>query len=1304
MNFLTFNKKKTILFSSLLITSVLSVFTVYAEDTEVFFNSESAINPNVLFIMDNSSSMGLDENKINGKHRIQIMKDALSSVLTNAEDDLNVGIMNYGSAADWRNDYSNGVKFPITPINQLVKPIIEESLKDKNGVIMWNHHRQPAPIASYRNTLVADFDAMTVRQYLSEVANVWEARGNTPIVDALYEAALYYRGGAIKWQDVNGYGGRAAYRAAAHPSTYSYPADTWKKSENYPGHEYPYIPEWYSYGQCTSWYDRRIDKSHFRSLKWASRDWFSPWMKCPDNSGAPNYTPINGSAATIANCRIMRNDYLTSYNNTVGGAFDKVLGKLHDNMTRKEISNTDYEIQAVMETLTDAQLASITAYPVAVAPLTTATLPSRNHPFPRCRIIKEVRCGVGAADGWGKNSLYKCNQENAENCRSWNYEECKDPADRRIATELVCDYDQCTSRYDPPNYNSPIKGDCQSNYIVLMSDGKPEYSNGDRKTAKTKNWATDKTTQIDDMIGKACDDDPYFVAGTCGPELTTFLSTTDQLPGDTGVAAGDQFVHTMVIGFSASITGETGAVDYLKSLVTVKDKPETTDKEGFFLATDQAGLVKAFTDALDEIVVVARSQASPGYSVNVRSGLEHEDDIYIPVFDKNNSASWSGNLKKFKLVDVDGHRHIRGKTPKKDAMTERGLFKPEAWDYWSTNATADGNVVEKGGVAEKLDDPLHRKLFSNLTGDTNVSLWTTANAIQADNDNITNAMVGDPAKVTTELYRKKLIRYIRGWKNGVFSNGIARKHMGDMLHSEPVIITYDKGDAAGNGKQQYIFAGTNEGYLHAFDADTGEEKFAFMPKKLLKNIDRQFDSPDGQEDHVYGIDGAISYLKDGDNVYLFFGLRRGGRAYYAMDVTDVTKPKLMWKIDGADGGDFEHLGQSWSTPYITNVMHDGKKKTAIVFTGGHALEADYGKNDAYDESTVANDIKAATTNFKGDNIYIVNAKTGARLWSLRETMGNTDVEHEIPGGVRILDVNRNGLLDRMYFADIGGNVWRLDLHENLSDPTKSKIVKLAKLGITGSDTVARKFYNEPDVAQLSDNGKTIFTVSVGSGLRPHPINKVITDHMYILLDKQPLSKIIKTGVGKFPDPIEMGDLASVSIAATADAAGKITKTLTHNNFKNGSDDVTKITQTDKRGWYVEFPDAGEKVLAPSITFEGSIIFTTLVPKALTSGELINACESPGTQGRIYAMNILTGEASVNMVDKKDTGTNDNDVFDIISASEIPGRPQRIFNGLKCENGNCTHNVDIRIGKKNSEVGMKNVANIESIYWNDPEKQ
>jgi len=185
----------------------------------------------------------------------------------------------------------------------------------------------------------------------------------------------------------------------------------------------------------------------------------------------------------------------------------------------------------------------------------------------------------------------------------------------------------------------------------------------------------------------------------------------------------------------------------------------------------------------------------------------------------------------------------------------------------------------------------------------------------------------------------------------------------------------------------------------------------------------------------------------------------------------------------------------------------------------------------------------------GDDIFIVDAETGNLLWNMRDDAEHgSNVSHAIPGGVRILDVNRNGFLDRMYFADTGGNVWRLDLDETLG--SESILTKLASLGGGGAN--ARKFYNEPDVAKLRYGGKTKYTISLGSGLRPHPLNTVIKDKMFILVDESPF-----TAVSEDYSVITLGNLSSIT-----QSGGKV---------------------TSEKGWYFGFSDAGEKVLSSSIT-------------------------------------------------------------------------------------------------------------------------
>ena len=121
----------------------------------------------------------------------------------------------------------------------------------------------------------------------------------------------------------------------------------------------------------------------------------------------------------------------------------------------------------------------------------------------------------------------------------------------------------------------------------------------------------------------------------------------------------------------------------------------------------------------------------------------------------------------------------------------------------------------------------------------------------------------------------------------------------------------------------------------------------------------------------------------GEKVYLFFGLRRGGKAYYALDVSDPNKdPTLLWKIDPSQS-DFSELGQTWSKPVLTKLRY-GKNKNlrpVLIFGGGY--------NTRIDEQDVTLREKASTAN-EGTSVYIVNAKTGALIWK-RITLISTKI-------------------------------------------------------------------------------------------------------------------------------------------------------------------------------------------------------------------------------------------------------------------------------------------------------------------------
>lgn len=867
-----------------------------------------------------------------------------------------------------------------------------------------------------------------------------------------------------------------------------------------------------------------------------------------------------------------------------------------------------------------------------------------------------------------------------------------------------------------PTYKSPIESSCQENYIVLMTDGAPTYrdSNGNAQQgpfARIRNTSNGPQGTLASAISSCNTAAGVGFQGNCGAEITEYIATNDNMPDPSQSRPdgqeGDQFIGTYTVGFAVNSNTET----YLKSLATIDDGNANTQDDGYFAASDPQTLADAFRNILEEVAAPKGTLASPGYSVNVKNGLEHENDIYIPVFDRKNASRWAGNLKKFKLIDVAGKRHIRGKNGI-DATNELGGFTTDAIDYWSdtSNSNPDGKIVQRGGLANKLDDPANRKVYSNLSGNAGINLYDSENAVSIANmSNLTNSVLG-VASTSTPAYRERLVRFMRGRVNGD-ANGAPRFHMGDMLHSEPLVVTYNKGDANGIGKKQYIFAGTNEGYLHAFntaddpavDPDAGKEMFAFIPKELLGTISEpQYLNAGTQVDHKYGVDGALTvWFKDdgvkgvvdgNDQVIVYFGLRRGGTSFYALDVTDIDEPKLLWTKSAADYG--TSMGQSWSIPYLAKVGMGSSKtpREVMIVSGGYDEAEDRDLNDG--SGNVDNAQTPITGNNIGNDILVLDAKTGNLLWSLSSS-DRAQISSSIPGGVRIIDTNYNGLVDRMYFADTSGDVWRLDLTEKIGDTSapESELTKLASLGGLGVD--ARKFYNEPDVARMKLKGKSVFAVSVGSGFRAHPMDETIADKFFVLIDKSPYSPLVNTISDPF-DTITTSDLANRTIAGTA--------------ISNPSSE--SIKDTGKRGWQINFTEPGEKVLGVALAFDGNIAFTTLVPEVLRTGVDIDQCAAPVTQSRFYAINLLSGGAGMDLSDNGGDPDDANDVY-ITTSTEILGRPQVVYNppsitdevdpstGNPTGKKNCKHPVDIRTGKKLTQSTGYDACRLESVYWSDP---
>ena len=778
----------------------------------------------------------------------------------------------------------------------------------------------------------------------------------------------------------------------------------------------------------------------------------------------------------------------------------------------------------------------------------------------------------------------------------------------------------CLDPADPSKYKSPMEFECQKNFIVYLTDGEPTYDgNADSAIGSVLSGAT--LPSGDRTCAHGTSENPQ---DNCLDELAEYLHEKDLRPD----LNGKQNAATYTIGFTVNFP-------LLRDAAT---------KGGgrYFTANSAQELSSAFTQIVTEIRKISDTFTAPAVSVNAFNRLFHRDELYFAVFRPDADIRWPGNLKRYKIGLHDGEFAILDKNnnPAVDANT--GFFSDTSTSVWTDSAEdiPDGGEPEKGGAAGELRDPAARKLYTYTGNYTDASvkvLSDPVNKLEDSNTNLTNAMLGSPPD------RAKLIQWARGMDvHDEDADGVTtepRRDMGDPLHSNPVLVTYGGTDEA---PDITVYVTTNDGYLHAINAGNdpgpatepngGKEIFAFVPQEMLGRLESLKDDPPipgaGRD---YGLDGPMTaWVKEnpddtdaviepgeGDRVILYFGQRRGGRNYYALDVTNRTAPELMWRIEGGVPGDFAELAETWSAPKRTRVQlgaTEATQKDVLIFGGG--FEPDQ------ETSTVPG------PDLQGRAIYMVDALTGARLWwagypvpapAPAPDLAFASMINSIPANVRVIDLDRDGLADRMYAADMGGRLWRFDINNGpaVGEPLVSGVLMAEFQKATASATpstepVNRRFFNEPDAALIVPPGKPSFmSVSIGSGNRSHPLNQVTEDRFYMVRDPNPLFK-----PAAYPTqwPLQEDDMYDVT----------------------GVIDFSTAQQTaldSSQGWMIQLSDlgsgefVGEKALTEAVTFNGVVLFATFTPVATAS---TNACSPSQGTGRVYAVNVLNGNPVYNL--------------------------------------------------------------------------
>lgn len=422
-----------------------------------------------------------------------------------------------------------------------------------------------------------------------------------------------------------------------------------------------------------------------------------------------------------------------------------------------------------------------------------------------------------------------------------------------------------------------------------------------------------------------------------------------------------------------------------------------------------------------------------------------------------------------------------------------------------------------------------------------------------------------------------------------------RQHiLGDIVGGAPVYVrrppfqytenSYAAFVTANASRQGVVYVAANDGMLHAFNGDTGQELWAYVPTMVMDRMYRLADN-DYANRHEYLANGAPVvgdiYVPGSPGTWktiLVAGLGAGGRGYYALDITNPSSPQVLWEFSNDSLGGNGNLGLTFGNPVITKRANG---TWVVAFTSGY------------------NNVSPGDGNGR---LFVVNANTGERLveQATETSAGVAAGTTTTPSGLGKLNVWVESTIDntarRFYAGDLLGNLWRFDI-DGLVAPNNAAH-RLAYLQ-AGSPATPQPITTQPALGMVDYAGSQYPVVYVGTGR---------------LLGLSDLSSTAVQTVYAIRDPLDatsLGDVHASSdmVAQTLSQAGpNQPRTVTNN----------AVDWSTNTGWYVDLIGTGERV-----NVDMQVIFQTLSVASNTPNN--DACTAGGSS-YLYSFNISTGSA------------------------------------------------------------------------------
>jgi type IV pilus assembly protein PilY1 len=579
------------------------------------------------------------------------------------------------------------------------------------------------------------------------------------------------------------------------------------------------------------------------------------------------------------------------------------------------------------------------------------------------------------------------------------------------------------------------------------------------------------------------------------------------------------------------------------------------------------------------------------------------------------TAAWTGEVIR-ETMDVNTGATVSA-TPDWSAQAQLDAL---------TSASSDSRTIYT--FSASASSGLKTFTWGNLTAaeqayfsPTLLSQYASLNAAQQANatgQNLVNYLRGqrayeiNPSATTTAEIAASILRQ----REHVLGDIVAAEAVYDKVprhkYQDTNYATFKSNVTAANPSGM-VYVASNDGMVHAFRADTGVERWAYIPSMALSNLYRLADQNYAVQ-HRFLVDATpqIDYIcptaptatcaANEWRTILVGGLGAGGRGFYALDVTDPASPKALWEFKPrstscaatttAAVGDTTDcdLGLSYTQPVITKLgfgldaAGDADKGRWVVLVASGYNNTSPGDGKGY--------------------IYALNPMTGAILKKMGTGVGDTSS----PSGLAKIsgwadNTSYNNTTLRVYGGDLLGNLWRFDPDGMINASTT-----VVQLAVTGNSTgaVMQPITQKPELG-LVDSFPVVY-FGTGKYLGSSDVSDNSQQSFYAIKDK-----LTTTGDGKIRDDTNMVQQSSTVFT---NAQGE---TARKNALPVGMNFITKD------GWYIDWPNSGERTTTDPTLDLGTFSLTTIIPGS-------DACAAGGTSWQ-YFVDYKTGGPVETSADK-----------------------------------------------------------------------